>query len=100
MGTKKDEGKSRIELIDPDMIEALGHVMRLGAIKYADDDWRGLTTRRVTGAALRHVFAYLKGQDLDPEFGTHHLINAIAELQFAYAISRDSPELDNRYRKK
>jgi hypothetical protein len=50
-------------------------VMRLGASKYGAYNWREHPVSSMTyvHAALRHLHAYLDGQDSDPESGVSHL---------------------------
>jgi len=96
---KHDQDKPRMELLSPAWIEGVARVMAFGAKKYEDHNWRkGFKSSRVLGAALRHVFAYLGGEDLDPETGLSHLLHASCCLQFAYETQLVKPELDDRYK--
>lgn len=62
-------------------------VMEKGAIKYAWDSWKGVRpVSRYVDAAIRHLFAWSKGELLDPEFGTRHLAHAACCLLFALEI--------------
>lgn len=80
---RKDDGKSRVDLIPPEAIEALGHLYRVGAAKYAARGWEaGMDWGRCLGAMLRHTYKWMKGEDYDPETGAHHMI-AVAWNAFA-----------------
>lgn len=71
---KKDAGKPRLDLIDPDAIEGLARVLGFGAEKYAPDGWRrGMQWSRVIAALLRHTFAIMRGEDIDSESGLPHV---------------------------
>lgn len=83
---KHDTDKNRLELLSPLWLFGVGRVLTFGARKYADFNWAkgdGLKLTRTLGAALRHIFAVLNGEDLDPESGLHHLDHASCELMFA-----------------
>jgi hypothetical protein len=98
-GTKLDENKNRLDLLSAPWIEGVGHVLTFGAKKYEAHNWRkGIQTSRLLGAALRHLFAYLRGEDLDPETGLSHLLHASCCVMFAFELSLTKPELDDRYK--
>lgn len=82
-GTKFDGEKIRLELFSPWFIEEMGRVLTSGAVKYDDHNWaKGISTTRLVGAALRHVYAYLKGERNDSEWGYHHLAHAACCCMF------------------
>lgn len=73
---KKDAGKNRLELIDPDFILLLGEVLTFGAEKYEADNWKLMLPKdleRIKGALMRHEMAYFKGEKIDSESGLSHL---------------------------
>lgn len=88
---KHDEQKPRPELLPPRAIEEVSAVLAYGARKYSADNWRRATPDearpRYVGAALRHLFAYLKGERNDPESGYPHLAHAVTSLLFV--LERD-----------
>ena len=74
-------------------LESVGEVARViqyGAEKYGDSNWRLASQEearaRYTSAALRHVSAYLRGEDVDPESGLKHLAHAVTSLLFIMDI--------------
>lgn len=98
-GTKHDAGKVQVELLSPSWLIGVGRVLTFGAQKYAAHNWRkGIALSRLLGACLRHVLAYLGGEDLDPESGLSHLLHASCCLQFAYELSENRPDLDDRFK--
>lgn len=76
-GVKYDEGKNRYDLIPPDALDELAKVFTYGTIKYEDRNWeKGMGWGRLFGAAMRHLWAFWRGEDKDPESGLHHLAHA------------------------
>lgn len=101
-GTKHDGDKIRTDLYPVASFLGTCRVLTHGAKKYAARNWeKGIMFGRVYGALLRHVFAWWKGEDVDPESGEHHLDHAgccIAFLQHyaknpgSYAKFDDRPK--------
>ena len=97
-GVKHDQDKPRMALIDPTAMTELAKVLTFGAQKYAAHNWRkGLHKSRLLGAALRHLFAYLGGEDKDPETGLSHAAHAMCCCMFLLGLEH-RPELDDRYK--
>lgn len=96
---KKDDKKVRLELLSATWLVGVGRVLTFGARKYAAHNWRqGLHQSRVLGAALRHVVAFLGGEDRDADTGLSHLYHASCELMFAAELLETHPELDDRWK--
>lgn len=85
---KDDAGKPRMELLPPVALEAVARVLTYGAQKYGAENWRGVERSRYIGAALRHVFAHVRGEKHDPETGESHLAHAACSLLFALETQR------------
>lgn len=73
---KFDENKLDWSLVPWDSIEEILKVLEFGKNKYAA--WNfcangGLDHQRVLNAAFRHLIAYQKGEDIDPETGLSHI---------------------------
>jgi len=97
-GVKFDAGKARMDLLDPYAVEQLSHVLAFGAQKYAAHNWRmGISKGRLIAAALRHLFAYLGGQDKDDETGLSHVAHAMCCCMFILGLEHRS-DLDDRYK--
>ena len=74
---KYDKDKLRMELVPPEAIEALAAIYTMGAKKYGDNNWyQGMKWSRLIGAMLRHFYAWLKGEEKDPESGYSPLWHA------------------------
>lgn len=97
-GVKFDAGKARMDLLDPYAVGQLSHVLAFGAQKYAAHNWRmGISKGRLIAAALRHLFAYLGGQDKDDETGLSHVAHAMCCCMFILGLEHRS-DLDDRYK--
>ena len=73
-GIKYDQDKPRVELLPVEALEEIAKVLTFGAIKYNDNNWReGFQWSRIYGALLRHLFAFMRGEDYDKESGISHL---------------------------
>jgi len=90
-GRKDDSGKPDYSLIPPFAIDALARVLTFGAKKYSRDNWRKVpdAKNRYIAAALRHVFAYARGEKLDDESSEHHLAHAMCCLAFIVELDSD-----------
>lgn len=98
-GTKHDGGKAEMALLDSEWVLGVSDVLTFGAKKYASHNWRGgIAVSRLMSAALRHVFAFLRGENVDPESGLSHLYHASCCLMFASWMVKHRPELDDRYK--
>jgi hypothetical protein len=83
-GRKFDGGKLEYGLMPPLALEENVKVLTFGAQKYERDNWKRVpdAKRRYYDAALRHLWAYKRGEDLDPESGIHHLAHALCCIEF------------------
>lgn len=98
-GTKFDAGKLRLELLPAESLEEIAKVLAFGAIKYSDHNWRnGMKWSRLLGALLRHTFAFMRGEDKDPETGLSHLAHAGCCILFLLSYEKFKPELDDRFK--
>ena len=68
--------------IPPVAIALEGKVMAAGADKYSPFNWGegGVVASVYYDAAMRHLFAWFTGEDIDPESGLPHLSHARACL--------------------
>lgn len=98
-GIKHDGEKPDMSLISPMWIEGVARILTFGKRKYAAHNWRkGLHMSRLLSAALRHIFAFLRGEDLDPETGESHLYHASCCLMFAAETFEMRKEFDDRWK--
>lgn len=83
-GKKFDTGKLPFDLLPVVATEQVVGVLGYGASKYGAENWRNLEDpmRRYYAAAQRHLFAWKRGEILDPESGLPHLAHAACSLMF------------------
>ena len=73
--------KPRFTLVPMDALWAVAQVMSFGSAKgYADEGWRGRSILYHADAALRHLGAHLRGEDIDQESGLPALAHAAARV--------------------
>lgn len=97
-GSKDDAEKPRTDLLPVAALEEVAHVMTFGAKKYAPYNWQGLSVSRLYGAALRHLWAWWRGEDADPETGRSHLAHAACCVLMALDQMLARHEYDDRPR--
>lgn len=97
-GMKYDSDKPDMSLLSSVAMEELAKVLTFGKQKYAAHNWRkGISTSRLVGAALRHTFAFLKGETYDPETGLHHMAHAMCCCMFILELHVTHKHLDDRF---
>lgn len=96
-GVKFDNGKPRYELVPPETMEALATILTHGAAKYGDRNWeKGMAWSRPYGALLRHLYAWWRGEQNDPETGHSHLWHAACNVCFLIAYESRRTGQDDR----
>jgi hypothetical protein len=94
---KNDDGKSRVDLVDPEFITEIGYILRMGAEKYEEFNWiKGMAWSRPTAALFRHLGAWQRGEELDPESGFSHLAHVAANVMFLMNYQRNNIGRDDR----
>lgn len=98
---KFDGDKVDFSLLTQAMLEPMTRAMMYGQEKYSRGNFRvGFENIRLTSAALRHIFAYLDREDLDPESNVSHLGHAMAALAMLLDNIHEGVSTDVRYEKK
>lgn len=96
---KYDNEKPRMDLLDPLALEGLAKVLTFGAQKYAPHNWRkGIANTRLIAAMLRHIFAIMRGEDIDPESGLPHIDHVGCCWMFLSNNMKVRSEMDDRWR--
>ncbi len=97
---KNDIDKVPLELIPEEAMEEVARVLKFGKDKYGRDNWRrGMDWTRLIGASKRHIAAFNKGEDLDPESNLSHLAHAVCCLLFIIQYQTMGAGVDDRYKK-
>ena len=83
-GKKYDTGKTRYDLLPPEIMKEIAEILTFGAAKYGDNNWQKLEdfNNRYYAAMERHIQAWRMGEDFDPESGKHHLSHALTNVAF------------------
>ena len=96
-GKKFDTSKPPLDMLPVNALIEESLVLRFGADKYGRDNWRnGMAWTRLIAAALRHIFAFLMGENRDPESGCHHLAHARCCLGFIIEYGFTHTDKDDR----
>jgi hypothetical protein len=97
-GLRYNTGKAKWSLIDFPSLEPMVRVMEYGAGKYAPHNWKkGMSHTEIAECLMRHLFAYLNGEDTDPESGESHVGHIQCNAMFLQYNIKNHPELDDRY---
>lgn len=94
---KDDNAKTRYDLLPPELLEETARVLTFGAQKYSAHNWaQGASWSRYFSAMMRHMWAWWRGEDNDPETGFSHLAHAACCLSFLIAYQRRGLGEDDR----
>jgi len=91
---KYDNGKPRLDLVPPAIIEAVGEVRTYGIKKYGDSEsWKTVEPERYRAAMMRHLCAYLRDpESIDEESGINHLHHAACNIAFLLEMEKTKKE--------
>ena len=96
MKAAKDEA---FALIPPEALEDIARVYGYGVKKYGPHNWRkGYPWSWSFSALMRHLWAFWRGEDLDPESGLPHLSHAGFHVMSLLAYRRTASGTDDRWR--
>ena len=108
-GLRYNTGKPKWSLVDWPSLVPMVKVLEYGATKYTvrdasgnithdgTDNWKGgVKTTEICESMLRHIFAYLDGQDNDPESGLSHIGHLLCNAMFLSYMVEKRPDLDTR----
>ena len=94
-----DGDKPKMGLISPIAMKGLADVLTFGAKKYASHNWRkGMDWSRSYDSLLRHLAAWLGGEDHDPESKLPHIDHIACNVMFLQEYRITHPELDDRFK--
>ena len=97
---KHDHGKPPLSLLSRSFLTGVADVLAFGARKYDRHNWRqGMEYSRLADAALRHIVAWIDGEECDPESGLSHLHHAACCLMFLSEYQEYDIGDDDRYKR-
>lgn len=96
---KFDHDKLPLNLLSSEAMNQTAAVLKFGAQKYAEHNWRkGFAWSRPLAAAMRHLTAFNDGEDKDSESGLSHLAHAACCIMFLLEFEKTHKHLDDRYK--
>lgn len=96
-GLRFNENKPRYDLLHPVAQEGIVRVLTAGANKYAERNWElGMDWTKVLASMKRHIAAFERGEDYDPETGLLHVDHVQCNAHFLSAYYKIFPQGDNR----
>lgn len=98
-GTKNDKGKPDISLIPKDAIWGMASALMFGAKKYSKHNFRkGIEYTALSSAAMRHITAWVEGEDDDNESRLSHIDHAMSSLAMLRFMITNRPDMDDRWK--
>ena len=89
-GLKHDGGKYRLDLVPPEIIEAVGGVMTHGAEKYGEGSYRRVEPKRYRAALMRHICKWIKNpHGIDEDSGLPHLWHIACNVAFLLELDKE-----------
>jgi len=96
-GARFNSGKPDFNLIPLVTLEDEARVWEYGKKKYSAWNWvKGMPWSVPFACAMRHLSAWQRGEDLDPESGLPHIAHVACNLRMLALYSRTYPEGDDR----
>jgi hypothetical protein len=96
-GVKHDHDKVGMHLLPPELLEGVASALDFGADKYASRNWElGMAWHRPFASLMRHMWAWWRGEDADPESGLPHLWHAGCCIAFLIAYEQRKIGTDDR----
>ena len=94
---RANSNKLRFSLMPIAALEAINEVFEYGAKKYTENNWKkGFYHLNIYDSLIRHLFAWAKGEDKDPESGLSHLAHAGCNMLMLLEHSVSNLGTDNR----
>jgi hypothetical protein len=86
-----NEGKCKWSLVDFKSLEPMVKVLEYGTEKYSRDNWKkGLPVTEICESLMRHLYAFLDGENIDPESGMSHIGHIQCNAMFlAHMIDKE-----------
>jgi hypothetical protein len=93
-----DSGKPPLACLPWAALKEVSMVQAYGQEKYGDiyDYRKGMKVTRPASCALRHIAAWIEGEDLDNESKLNHLAHAVTRLLFILQNLNDGTAIDDR----
>lgn len=97
---KNDSQKPDLSLVPYVAIKAAAEALMVGEKKYGRYNYcKGHKSSQLTSAALRHLFAYINGEERDPVDGQLHLGSVLASISMLLHQAELGTLKDDRFTK-
>jgi hypothetical protein len=99
VGLKNDAEKPPISLVPTCAITGMANAFAYGAKKYSKHNFRnGLAYSRLVDATMRHLLAFVEGEDVDKESLNLHIDHALASLAMLKFMTVHKQDMDDRWK--
>ena len=96
-GARFNDNKADLSLIPLCTLEDEARVWMYGKAKYAAYNWaKGMDWSVPLACALRHLSAWQRGEEIDPESLQPHLAHVMCNIRMLMLYSKTYPEGDDR----
>lgn len=96
-GIRKNEGKTRHDLIPAFANEQYAKVLTFGASKYAERNWeKGMNWSKIIASLKRHTHAIETGEDYDQDSGLLHSAHIMCNAAILTEYYKTYPQGDDR----
>lgn len=96
-GSRYNKNKPKWSLVSWSALEPMVKVLEFGAEKYAPWNWtKGLKYTEICESMLRHVYAFLDGENDDKESKLSHVGHILCNAMFLSYMYLFKPEMDDR----
>lgn len=98
LGSRDNKRKAEWALVDFDSLVPMVDVLTYGKAKYGPYNWKkGLPTTEICESLIRHLQAYLRGEDDDIESLLPHTGHILANAMFLSYMHMYRKDLDSRF---
>jgi len=94
-----NDTKDKWSLVDFKALRSMVKVLEYGVGKYDAHNWKkGLPYTDTMESMLRHIYAFLDGEDIDPESGLPHTGHIMCNAMFLSYYYEYMKNMDDRYK--
>jgi hypothetical protein len=98
LATRYNIGKLNWSLVSFVALGPMVSVLMFGATKYSSHNWKkGLTYSSISESLQRHLYAFMEGENDDPESKLSHLGHILCNAMFLSYMHMFKPEMDDRF---
>lgn len=98
-GDRFNDGKPKLSfnMLGMEVVKGEAAVWEFGSKKYKRGNWlKGMPWTEGVDSLLRHAFAFLNGEDIDPESGLPHVDHLVTSAKIVSNSYHKRKDLDDR----